>query len=106
MLPAMVVTAATSTVAAAAAGAVAGTRQQEQTPNPVGVNQSALNTKGKSGDEKSAYKITAKELKELDEKAARQEADAPLERRWAEFSFYLMASLSIILPLLFLGECW
>ena len=102
----MAVTTASCTVAAAAtvAGALAGTKQQEQTVKPA--NQSVLHTtpESQSRGEKTTYKITIKDLKDLDEKAAEQEADAPLERRWAEFSFYLMASLSIILPALFLGE--
>lgn len=71
------------------------------------LNSDAQQPNGQAGaDEKgkSAYKVTVKDLNDLDEKAERDAADRPLERRWAAVSFYLLASLSIILPLLFLSK--
>lgn len=56
------------------------------------------------GKGKTAYRVTVKDLNDLDEKADRDAADRPLERRWAAVSFYLLASLSIILPLLFMSK--
>ena len=61
--------------------------------------QNGADEKGKSG-----YRVTVKDLNDLDEKAERDAAERPLERRWAAVSFYLLASLSIILPLLFLRK--
>ena len=47
------------------------------------------------------YKIDEKHLQEVDEKAAQ---DRPLQRHWANISFYLLGSLSVVLPLLFVGK--
>ena len=56
-------------------------------------------------DGKETYKITDKDLRDIDEQANKRADDQnSLQRRWADFSFYFMASLSVILPLLFLGE--
>lgn len=53
---------------------------------------------------KITYKITEKDLQEMDKKAANKDVERPLTRHWTNISFYLMASLSIVLPLLFLGK--
>lgn len=53
--------------------------------------------------EKVTYKITAKELNQMEEKTA-EKASRPLKKHWENITFYIMASLSIILPLLFLRE--
>ncbi|KAK0649541.1 hypothetical protein B0T16DRAFT_456949 [Cercophora newfieldiana] len=86
---------AATVVAAGAVGGIASAAAAEPTRPP--------QTHLKNGDGKETYKITEKDLKELDEKAAKEENDQNvLQRRWADFSFYFMASLSIVLPLLFL----
>jgi hypothetical protein len=46
------------------------------------------------------YKLTTKELDELNKEA---ENLRPLKKHWANITFYILASLSIVLPLLFLG---
>jgi len=57
---------------------------------------------GKAG--KVTYKVDERELNSMDEKIAQDAKDKPLQRHWANFSFYFMASLSVILPLLFVGK--
>lgn len=52
---------------------------------------------------KITYKITEKDLEEMENKAKNKDIERPLTRHWTNISFYLMASLSIVLPLLFLG---
>lgn len=53
---------------------------------------------------KITYKVTAKELEDMDKKAADKNLERPLKHHWSNFTFYLMASLSIILPLFFLSK--
>jgi hypothetical protein len=60
-----------------------------------------LDEKGRGG--KGGYKVTNKDLDKLDEKL-KQETEAPLRRHWENITFYFMASLSVILPTLFLGK--
>lgn len=50
------------------------------------------------------YKVSAKELDEIDKKAADKDLERPLRRHWANATFYLIGSLSIALPLLFTGR--
>ncbi|KAK1829561.1 hypothetical protein QBC39DRAFT_413233 [Podospora conica] len=90
---------ATAAVGAVAAAALAPAPQQQK-PADRHLNPDAQQT---NGDEKGKgdYKVTVKDLKDLDEKAE-ETNENKLNRRWANFSFYLMASLSVILPLLFL----
>lgn len=77
------------------AGAMAGPPPTQ--PPPVAQPNGQQKTNGKEG-----YRVTVKDLNELDEKAERRtETETPLERRWAAFSFYLLASLSIVLPICF-----
>lgn len=91
--------------AAAGAAATAALAPQPQQPKPADrhLNPDAQQANGDSKT-KGEYKVTVKDLKDLDEKAEREASENRLSRRWANFSFYLMASLSIILPLLFLSE--
>jgi hypothetical protein len=49
--------------------------------------------------EKLTYNLNVKDLNAIE---ANAEDERPLKRHWANFSFYLMASLSIVLPLLFI----
>lgn len=55
----------------------------------------------KKGDGKDTYRFTQKDLNALDAAAAANAKKLPLNHRWSAFSFYLMASLSVVLPLLF-----
>ncbi|KAH8671589.1 hypothetical protein BX600DRAFT_510254 [Xylariales sp. PMI_506] len=48
------------------------------------------------------YKVTVNDLDHIEKKAADKDTERTLRHHWSNFSFYLMASLSIILPLLFL----
>lgn len=52
---------------------------------------------------KVTYRVTAQDLQEMEKKAADKDLERPLRRHWANFTFYFMGSLSIILPLLFVG---
>jgi hypothetical protein len=55
----------------------------------------------KKSDGKETYKYTQKDLNALDAKADANAKEMPLHHRWSAIGFYFMASLSIILPLLF-----
>lgn len=83
-----------SAMAATAAGA-------PPTRAPPAYSTTANN--GANPSEKATFKVTAKELNAIEQQAAEKEAERSLHRHWANFSFYLMASLSIVLPALFLG---
>ncbi|KAH8646878.1 hypothetical protein BX600DRAFT_443848 [Xylariales sp. PMI_506] len=52
--------------------------------------------------EKVTYKVTAKELDDMEKKSADKDLERPLRHHWTNFSFYFMASLSIVLPVLFM----
>jgi len=106
--PAIAAGAATA-AAGVAVAAMAGPPQQPPPAarqlagnQPNGADEQA---KGTAANGKAAYKVTVKDLKDLDEKAEKkEESQRTLERRWAAFSFYFLSSLSIILPVLFLGK--
>ncbi|KAK0641824.1 hypothetical protein B0T16DRAFT_420578 [Cercophora newfieldiana] len=98
--------AATAAAGVAVAAMAAPPQQPAQTARqlpggqPNGADSQA---NGKAPNGKEAYKVTVKDLKDIDERAEKkQEAQTTLERRWAAFSFYFLASLSIILPVVFL----
>jgi len=106
-----VTAAATSAAAGVAVAALAGggPPQQPQPPPPTrqppGREANGADAKAQEANGKQGYRVTVKDLNDLDEKAEqREESQKALERRWAAFSFYFMASLSVILPLLFLGR--
>ncbi|KAK0743996.1 hypothetical protein B0T18DRAFT_448539 [Schizothecium vesticola] len=104
--PAIVTGAAT--VAAGVAAAAITTAPPQQPPPAArrlpGNQPDGDDAKDRAANGKSAYKVTVKDLKDLDEGAEKkEESQRGLERRWAAFSFYFMASLSIILPALFLA---
>jgi len=109
LAPAVAAGAATA-VAGVAVAAMAGPPQPpppaRQPPGPANQpNGADAQANGKAENGKGAYKVTVKDLNDLDEKAEkRQESETTLERRWAAFSFYFLASLSVVLPILFLGE--
>jgi hypothetical protein len=76
-------------------------RSDQPPPYPAPVvnpNQPA----GTRDDKKESYRLTVKELDKIEAGAA--ERERPLKRHWANVSFYLMGSLSIVLPLIFLGK--
>jgi hypothetical protein len=84
---------------AAMAMAAAGSQPPPRRPPPVAAAVTGDTTN--SEKEKVTYKITAKDLNQMEEKTA-EKASRPLKKHWANMTFYIMASLSIILPLLFL----
>lgn len=57
----------------------------------------------KDDDKKNGAKVTIEDLDKMDKKLDQKARDGPLLRHWFDFSFYLMASLSVVLPVLFLG---
>lgn len=68
--------------------------------------------KPKAGDgtsdldkQKQTYKITAEELSDIEQAVADKVTEKKLNHHWANLTFYLMASLSIILSSLFTREC-
>ncbi len=83
--------AAANAVAAAITAPPQHSAAQPRATGPAGQN---------SEKEKETYKLNITELNNIEQTAA--EAEQPLRRHWANISFYLMASLSIVLPLMFL----
>ena len=84
------------------ASAFAATAARAPSQPPPAYKTAAAN--GANGSEKVTFKVTAKELNEIEQQAADKEAQRSLHRHWANFSFYFMASLSSVLPGLFLSE--
>jgi hypothetical protein len=76
------------------------TPAHQPAPASTEANTKSNKAAGKDGNEKTTYNINVKELNKLE--ATMTENERPLKHHWANFSFYFMASLSIILPLLFL----
>jgi hypothetical protein len=86
-----------------AARVAAGSDEKKPVPasTPAAEIEKKSASEKKPESEKTTY-INVKEIQQqLDEKAAEERS---LRRHWQNFSFYLLASLSIVLPLLFLGE--
>jgi hypothetical protein len=71
------------------------------TPTPVPVVAEKAYNSGVEKKREGPYKFSATEIEALDQKAENMQ---PLQRHWANVTFYILASLSIVLPLLFL--CW
>jgi hypothetical protein len=96
---------------AAGAAANAAAKPQPPPPPPPGAQAAARaaqnggSTNSDSEKEKHTYKITAKELADIEQAAAENVTEKKLNRHWANLTFYFMASLSIILPSLFLRKC-
>ena len=61
--------------------------------------------KNPGGNEKITYNVTATKLEEIENKAAEKDFERQLRRHLTNFTFYLMSSLSIVLPVLFLSKC-
>ncbi|KAH8660203.1 hypothetical protein BX600DRAFT_438418 [Xylariales sp. PMI_506] len=91
------VTTIQTTAALQAVGATATAFSNPKTPTPATANVKEVLDK-----KKVTYKVTEKDAQEVDEKATAALQDKPLTRHWTGLSYYLMASLSIILPSLFL----
>ncbi|KAH8902051.1 hypothetical protein BR93DRAFT_362954 [Coniochaeta sp. PMI_546] len=81
------------------AAAAAGSQPPPRQPPPAAT--AATGEKTTTDNEKVTYKITAKELNQMEEKTA-EKASRPLKKHWENMTFYIMASLSVLLPLLFL----
>lgn len=94
--------AGTAVQGAAVAMTAAGAQPPPRQPPPPAA-ATATGDKASTEREKVTYKITAKELNQMEEKTA-EKASRPLKKHWENITFYIMASLSIILPLLFLRE--
>jgi hypothetical protein len=75
---------------------------KEETKTPPAANGDAK-SKAKGPADKVTYIQSVKELEEA-EKQNLENAHRPLHRHWANASFYIMASMSILLPLMFLSE--
>ncbi len=73
-----------------------GAAPQKPPPYPTTENEKAPGAGGQV-----TYKIEEKHIQDVDEKASQ---DRPLQRHWANISFYLLGSLSVVLPLLFLRK--
>ncbi|KAH8668384.1 hypothetical protein BX600DRAFT_434925 [Xylariales sp. PMI_506] len=95
----------TSTALAAGAAALATSNGGPQPPAPAAAPAANGNAKAVPAKDKVTYQIAEKDLQAMEEKSVAGEA--PLRRHWTDFSYYFMASLSIILPALFLvlGIC-
>ncbi|KAK3342200.1 hypothetical protein B0T25DRAFT_618005 [Lasiosphaeria hispida] len=106
LAPVVAVAAATAAAGVAANSMGAQPAQPPQPPRQLPTSDtkgSDAQTKARAANGTGGYKVTVKDLKDLDEKAEKQQdSQWPLERRWAAFSFYLLASLSVVLPTLFL----
>ena len=76
--------------------------QQRGVPPPVQPNSQSNQPPGKGNAAKETYNINIKELNKIESKAE-ETSERPLRRHWSNVSFYLMASLSIVLPVLFLS---
>jgi hypothetical protein len=87
---------------AAAGGMAQAAAGQAPRPPPL-AHGAGPDAKGQGG--KGGYRITNNDLDKLDNKL-KQETETPLRRHWENFTFYLMASLSFILPTLFLSKWW
>ena len=85
------------------AAAAAGTQPAQRQPLPAAATAPAPGDKATAEREKVTYKITAKELNQMEDTTA-EKVSRPLKKHWANMTFYIMASLSIVLPLLFIRE--
>lgn len=79
---------------AATATGITATINSRQIPAPV----------SSENHEKVTYKVTLGELDEADKKFAEKDEERSIRRHWTSIAFYLMGSLSIVLPILFLGK--
>jgi hypothetical protein len=88
--------AAITALSSAMTPTIANSTAQKQGPTPAQSNGKPSQCTGKPESEKVTYNI--KEVEAMEDKEA-----LPLKAHWTNFSFYFMASLSIVLPALFIG---
>jgi hypothetical protein len=93
-------TGAAATILASAS--MAGSNQPPAYPPPVLPNGNSAQPAGKDG-KKETY-MSVKEINTLEN--GDLERERPLKHHWANASFYIMGSLSIVLPLVFLGKLY
>jgi hypothetical protein len=84
------------------ANAAATSMTTKAPPAPANANAPSTKPTEKKPSEKVTYNINVKELEKIEQE--REKKDRPLKHHWANISFYFMASLSIVLPLLFLRK--
>jgi hypothetical protein len=99
------------TTAATSAANAAGAPPQKPAPAATATGISATTTArqapapdSSSKHEKITYKVTVGELDEADKKFAEKDEERSIRRHWTNIAFYLMGSLSIVLPVLFLSK--
>lgn len=91
--------------AGAAGGAITAMAASAASAPPKPAPTAAPNSSDKDDPRnKETYKVTAKDLEEMEKKSVDKDLEMPLRHHWTNFSFYLMASLSIVLPVLFLSK--
>jgi hypothetical protein len=101
----LITTAATS--AANAAGAPPRKPAPAATATGITATTTARQAPAPDSSEKHeniTYKVTAGELEEADKKFAEKDEERSIRRHWTNIAFYLMGSLSIVLPILFLSK--
>jgi hypothetical protein len=89
----------TATVANALATTMTTKETQE---NKTTLKDSTWPALDKRPSEKVTYKYSEDDIKRME--ISMDENSRPLKRQWASFSFYILAGLAIILPILFLGK--
>ncbi len=98
----------TKAVASHAYDAANAAHQQNKKPTPAPAAAPAVDgiatakpANGANGaNEKITFNVTNNDFEKLDEEAQFSQ----LQRHWESFSFYFMASLAVVLPLLFVRE--
>ncbi|KAH8660022.1 hypothetical protein BX600DRAFT_438248 [Xylariales sp. PMI_506] len=89
-------------VGAALGAVVAGAASNAPRPLPAAAGVGERGVNGEDKKDKVTYKITNKDVTAMEEKIEQNINSKPLQRHFVDVSFYIMASLSVILPLLFL----
>ena len=99
------------TTAATSAANGAGAPPQKPAPAATTTGNTATTTARQASapgssekHEKITYKVTVGELDEADKKFAEKDEERSIRRHWTNIAFYLMGSLSIVLPVLFLSK--
>lgn len=99
------------TTAATSAANGAGAPPQKPAPAATTTGNTATTTARQASapgssekHEKITYKVTVGELDEADKKFAEKDEERSIRRHWTNIAFYLMGSLSIVLPVLFLSR--
>lgn len=88
----------------AALGGIAAAASAPPRPPPPAAGAGQKAAVGDDIKEKETYKITGRDMTALEEKIEQDNQNKALQRHFADISFYIMASLSVVLPLLFLSK--